>query len=252
MTVIDRSVRLPRLAFLTAWELQSLGTSHPVVGVNDLYLTDEMRADILRRTLARLTDLGLAAPHGLKPPLQRTLATLASATREFYGWSSFRSGDAGAILVASSGDKAVRLITDGANVHLDPIDGDQLAQHFVETLPNVPGVRVRSIAIPGTAYTGDHDFGDPLAEPSATQQQAARLRGLMRADRDAVHQLYAAVRDDQGIHHRSVPLSAIDLSHRGRVVTFLSGEDRGQDIINLVPGTPAKLISVLKATINGL
>jgi hypothetical protein len=49
-----------------------------------------------------------------------------------------------------------------------------------------------------------------------------------------------------------VPLSAIDLSHRGRVVTFRSGEDRGTDTINLVPGTPAKLISVLNATIKQL
>ena len=252
MTVIDRPVRLPRLAFLTAWELQSLGTPHPVVGINDLYLTDEIRADILRRTLARLTDLGLATPNGLKPPLQRTLATLASARREFYAWNSFRNGDAGAILVASSGNDAVRLIADGATVHLDAIDGDQLAQHFVETLPDVPGARVRSIAVPTSDFNGGHDYGDPLAEPSVTQQQAARLRELMEAERDAVHQLYAAVRDDQGVRHRSVPMSAIDLSHRGRVMTFLSGEDQRRDIINLVPGTPAKLISVLKNTIDGL
>jgi ESX secretion-associated protein EspG len=252
VTVIDRPVRLPRLAFLAAWELQGLGSPHPVVDINDLYLTDEMRADIQRRTLARLTDLGLATPHGLQPPLQRTLATIASATREFYAWTSFRDGDAAAILVASNDDGAVRLITDGAVVHLDPIDGDKLAQHFVETLPDVSAAQIRSTAINRTVYVGDHDFGDPLAEPSATQQRAARLRELMRAERDAVHQMYAAIRDGHDGRRRSVPLSAVDLSHYGRVLTFLSTGVSGEDVINFAPGTRAKLISVLKATINGL
>ncbi|MFD2415392.1 ESX secretion-associated protein EspG [Amycolatopsis pigmentata] len=252
MTVIDRPLRLPRLAFLTAWELQGLGTPHPIVGVNDLYLTDEFRADILRRTLARLTDLDLATPNGLKPALQHTLTTIASATRELYAWSSFRNGDTGAILLASRGDHAVRLITDGTAIHLDPIDPNQLTQHFVETLPDVPGARVRPITITNTDYNGDRDRGDPLAEPNVAEQQAAYLRELMRTERDAVHQMYAAVRDSQDVRHRSVPISAIDLSHRGRVVTFLSDGDGGPDAINLVSGTPTKLISVLKATLSGL
>lgn len=252
MTVIDRPVRLPRLAFLAAWELQGLGNPHPVVGINDLCLTDDMHADIQRRTLARLTDLGLATPQGLQQRLQRTLATIASARREFYAWSSFRNGDAGAILVASNDQDAVRLITDGTVVHLDPINGDRLTQHFVETLPDVPAARIRSAAITRTDYNGDHDFGDPLAETNAGQKQAARLRKVLQAERDAVHQIYAAARDDQDSRHRSTPLSAVDLSRYGRVVTFLSTGASEPDVINFVPGTPAKLISVLKATINGL
>lgn len=252
MTVIDRPVRLPRLAFLTAWELQGLGTPHPVIGLNDLYMTDRIRADVLRRTLARLTDIGLATPNGLKPALQKTLATVASATREIYAWSSFRDGDTGAILVASRGDHAVRLITDGTMVHLDTGNTNQLTQHFVETLPDVPGAQVQPITITNTDDPGDPEPGDPLAEPNVAEQQAAHLRELMRAERDAVHQMYAAVRDSQDVRHRSVPISAIDLSHRGRVVTFLSDGDGGRDAINLVSGTPTKLISVLKATLNGL
>jgi hypothetical protein len=252
VTVIDRPVRLPRLAFLAAWELQGLGTPPPVVGINDLYLTDELRVGILRRTLARLADFGLATPHRLEPPLRATLATMATASHEFYAWSSFRDGDVGAILVASSRDEAVRLITDGTIVHLDPIDADQLAEHFVDTLPDIPGARVRPIAVASSDYADDRHLGDPLAEPSAAEQQAARLRDLLSHERDAVHQLYAAVRDREDVRRRSVPLSAIDLSDRGRVITFLSGEDHGPDIINLVPGTRAKTISLLKATINGL
>jgi hypothetical protein len=252
VTVIDRPLRLPRIAFLTAWELQGLGTPHPIIGVNDLYLTDVIRADILRRTLTRLTDLDLATPNGLMPAFQHTLATIASATRELYAWSSFHYGDTGAILIASHGDHAVRLITDGTTVHLDPVDAEQLAQHFVETLPDVPGARVRPIAITSTDYTSDRDRADPLAEPNAAEQQANYLRELMRTERDAIHQMYAAVRDHQEVRHRSVPISAIDLLHRGRVVTFLSGDEGGPDIINLVPGTPTKLISVLKATLRGL
>lgn len=252
MTVIDRPLRLPRLAFLAAWDLQGLGTPHPIIGVNDLYLTDGIRADILRRTLTRLTDLGVATPNGLKPALQHTLATIASATREFYAWSNFRNGDTGAILVASCGDQAVRLITDGTAVHLDPVDAGQFAQHFVETLPDVPGARVHPVTITSIDYSGDRDRADPLAETNAAEQQATSLRELMRAERDAVHQMYAAVRDSQDVRHRSVPISAIDLSHRGRVVAFLSDGNVGPDAISLVSGSPAKLISVLKATLNGL
>lgn len=136
-------------------------------------------------------------------------------------------------------------------MHLDPIDGDQLAHHMVETLPDVPGARVRPITITSDDYNTEAGFADPLAEPGPAQQQAARLRELIRAERDAVHQIYAAIRDNHG-RRRSVPVSVLDLSHHGRVATFLSGGDRGQDIINLVPGTPAKLIAVLEATIDGL
>lgn len=254
VTSINRPLRLPRIAFLTAWELQGLGEPHPVVGVNDLYLTDEIRVDLRRRTLARLTDLGLATPNGLQPPLARTLAMLASATHEFYAWSSFRNGDAGAILVARHGYEAVRLITDGNVVYLDPIDADQLAQRFVETLPNVPGARVPSIMVPKKVYSGDYGGNpdDPLAEPSAAEQQATRLRELMRAERDALHQIYAVVRDGNGNRRRSVPISAVDLSRSGRVVTFRSGGGRAEETINLVPGAPAQLISLLNATIAGL
>jgi hypothetical protein len=74
----------------------------------------------------------------------------------------------------------------------------------------------------------------------------------MRTERDAVHQIYAAVRGSRDGRRRSVPLSAVDLSHYGRVVTFLSTGTSQQDIINLVPGTSGKLVSLLKATINGL
>ncbi|MBP2331281.1 hypothetical protein JOF56_011666 [Kibdelosporangium banguiense] len=75
----------------------------------------------------------------------------------------------------------------------------------------------------------------------------------MRADRDALHQLYAAVRGRSGSRRRSLPLSAIDLTDRGRVLTFLTmNPSTGQKQINLVPGTRANLASVLKATCDGL
>jgi hypothetical protein len=57
----------------------------------------------------------------------------------------------------------------------------------------------------------------------------------MGADRDAVHQIYTAVRDRSGHRRRSLPLSAVDLTGQGRILTYVNDDGNGQEQINVLP-----------------
>lgn len=247
MGVIDEPVRLPRPAFLTAWELAGAGEPHPVLGVNDYYMTDEFQAELQRRTLDTLTALGLARHGALSRPFRETLTVIARSDRQFYSWTGGRDEDgSGAILVAALGEDAVRMVTDHREIALDPIAADRLAEHFVETLPDVAGAAVRPLTVWRSDYENPAEPGrdDPLAGPA--NGPVRRLKDLMRADRDAVHQLYTAVRGGDGARRRSMPVSAIDLTGQGRVLTFADPGHDGERI-HLVSGTPGNLIATLVA-----
>ncbi|MFD8497326.1 ESX secretion-associated protein EspG [Amycolatopsis sp. NPDC059657] len=101
------------------------------------------------------------------------------------------------------------------------------------------------------AGDGNRAGRDGLAEPRRPGSEDY-LRELMHARRDAVHQLYAAVRDRSGARRRSLPLSAIDLTDEGRILTYLTDNDEGEEEINLVSATPRKLVAILAATLDEL
>ncbi|WP_370948824.1 ESX secretion-associated protein EspG [Amycolatopsis sp. cg5] len=253
MAVIDRPVRIPKLAFHLIWDLADLGEPHPVVGTNNYYMTSEFQAEMEVRALGRLAQLGLASDGLVDRRLNGTLRAIAECDSQFYAWSTFHDrDDSGAILLAAAGPDAVRLITDHEIVQLEPISPSRLAEQFVATLPDVPGAGIRPMAVSRAAYgPRDFDAQDPLAE-ARVSGSAEYLRELMRAERDAVHQLYVAVRDRAGARRRSLPLSAIDLADEGRVLTYLTDSDDGEEEINLVSGTSRKLVAVLEATVDGL
>lgn len=250
MEVIDEPVRMPTLALHTAWKFAGLGEPHPTIGPNNYYLTDEFAGELERRTLTRLTDLGLARRGMLTRAFRHTLTVLAQPSHELYSWTHLpRTGDAGAILVAALGSNAVRLVTDHAVVLIDPIDPDRLPEHLVETLPTVPGATVQSITVSRAEYDNAAGFAndDPLAEPA--DGPARRLANLTHAGRDAAHQIYIATRHGDGPRRRSVPISALDLTNQGRVLTFISYDGDGKaNQIRLTSGTPANLIATLNAT----
>lgn len=252
--MIDTPVRVPRLALLTAWEWERLGEPHPVLGVNTYYMTDEFRADLHRRTNDLLTGLGLVSGGVLTPRFRATLATLARADRAFYSWTTFpRHGDDdGAILVAALGRDAVRLLTDDKVVQLDPVSADGLAGHFLDALPEAPAAGVRPMRVAKSAFDG-RDDGSPiraLADNSRAASDVTRLRELMGAQRDAVHQIYAAVRDSSGERWRSLPLSAVDLTGRGRFLTYLTGDNAAEIVV--VPGDRRHMADALIGTMEGL
>ncbi|SEP54173.1 ESX secretion-associated protein EspG [Amycolatopsis saalfeldensis] len=254
MRIIDGPVRMPRPVFLVAWQLENLGEPPPVVGPDATYMTEEFQTALRRRAFDVLARLGLASDKGLfTAEFCATLATLAHPQREFYSWSSFRQSDEDdrAMLVSAVGRDAVRLATDHRLVQLDPIPSSELAESLIDTLPQCDAARVRRSHVSKVDYDypGRRYDADPLAEQP---EGADELRELMRADRDAVHQLYAAVRDASGYRTRSTPLSAIDLTGRGRVLTFLNDGADGEMQINVYPGHRRHLVDALDRTAEAL
>jgi hypothetical protein len=255
MTVIDRPVRIPRPVFLLSWELAGLGELPVIVEPDQTYRTAEATATLRERALEILARLGLADAGGvLVPQYHATLEVLSTARREVYAWSNLRGegGLAVAILTAETGRDAVRLITDREVIQLDPVRPRDFVESLVDALPTRPSARVRPLCVPKAHYDdAGRDYGtdDPLTEVS---EQADELRRLMRADRDAVHQLYAATRDGTGDRIRSTPLSAIDFTREGRVLSFVNDGPDGHPQINLYPGHRIHLVDALTLTLGAL
>ncbi|WP_326567688.1 ESX secretion-associated protein EspG [Amycolatopsis rhabdoformis] len=253
MTIINRPVRMPRPVFLVAWAVAELGEPPVVVGPDQTYRTDEAEAELRRRALDLLYDLGLATSAGeLTAQWHDTLEVLARPAREMYSWSNFRGGeDDGAILVSESGRDAVRLITDHRTVQLDPVPAREAAEHLVDALPSRPPARLAPMSVPKAHFDDagrDYESDNPLTEVS---HEADELRRLMRSGRDAAHQLYVATRDNAGNRARSTPMSVLDLTDRGRVLTFIGNTD-GEPRINVHPGHRAHLIEALHLASNAL
>ena len=247
---------MPRPVFLMSWELAGLGELPVVVEPDQTYRTDEATATLRQRVLDTLAGRGLASSDGvLTPQYRATLRVLATTQREVYGWSNLRydgGRDSGAILTAEAGRDAVRLITDHEVIQLDPVRPRDLVESLVDALPTRPPAKVRPLRVPKAHYDdAGRDYGadDPLTEVS---QQADELRRLMRADRDAVHQLYAATRDGTGDRIRSTPLSAIDFTREGRVLSFVNDGPDGHPQINLYPGHRIHLVDALTLTLGAL
>lgn len=244
MTIIDRPLRMPRSVFLALWHAEDLGKVPVVVEDTPMYLTEEGAAERAKRTRDLLNELGETAAEALRG----TLKLLATARHEVYGWTDFgtHQEDNGAILVAATRQEAVRLITDAEFVQLDPVSPHELAACLVMAMPECPPTAVRVMRVRREYY--DNGGADPLAEEGG---DADELRYLMRAPRDAVHQLHAAVRDERGERSYSSPLSVIDLRGRGRVLSFQSTRD-GAAQISVYPGNRASLIDAVDRTLAGL
>ncbi|MFF0146987.1 ESAT-6 protein secretion system EspG family protein [Amycolatopsis sulphurea] len=248
MNIIDRPVRLPRPVFLVSWELAGLGALPVVVEPDQTYRTDDGATAFRQHALDELARLGLTHENGrLIPPYQATLGVLATARREVYSWSNLRDANvqAAAILTAESGQDAVRLIIGHEVIQLDPVRPRALVESLVDTLPGYRVGRIRPLCVPKGHYDdGGRDYGgdDPLTDVAA---DADELRRLMRAERDAIHQLYAATRDRAGGRTRSTPLSAIDLTREGRVLSFVNDGPSGDPQINLYPGHRTHLVDAL-------
>ena len=245
MTIIDGPLRMPRPVFLSLWRAEGLGEVPVVVEETPMYLSAEGAAERARRARDLLTELGVSAAAALRA----TLELLAGARREVYAWTDFgtHQDDNGAILVAGSGRDAVRLITDGEAVQLDPVPPQELAECLVLAMPVCPAASIRPLHVPRDYYEGEG--GDPLAEEGGA---ADELRFLMRARRDAVHELHAAVRDNDGDRTYSTPLSAIDLTGRGRILSFVNTNRDGAERISVYPGSRGYLVDALNLTLDAL
>jgi len=249
MPIIERPVRMPRLAFLAVWNHEKLGEPPVVVEHAPMYVTDEFAEKLRVQSFGLLAQVGLAASGMPSPRLRGTLELLAGARREVYAWSHFgnRRGDNGAVLVAAAGREAVRVVADSRSVQVEPVSPRDISGSLVDLLPDCAPARLRPLRVPKEYY--DSASADPLAESSAGADQ---LRHLMRAEREAMHQMHVAVRDPAGERTHSTPLSAIDLTGRGRVLSFVNQDHAGELQINVYSGTRARLVEALSLTLSDL
>ncbi|GAB3353341.1 ESX secretion-associated protein EspG [Amycolatopsis echigonensis] len=249
MTILDKPVRLPRPAFFVAWNYVGGGTLPAVVDPDNTYATAEFTRELERRTMSRFEGLRLATPDGrLTSEFRATLELLAAPEKELYSWTAFvrQPDDNGAVLVASTGRDAVRLITDYRSIQLDPIPPRELAASLVTALPDYAPATISRLRVPLTYLEGSN--ADPLSESSG---DADLMRHLTRAERAAVHKLYAAVRRN-GNRARSTPLTVYDLTRTGRILAFTSTDNDGGQEATMWPGNHTNLIDALNLTLNGL
>ncbi|SFO98977.1 EspG family protein [Amycolatopsis arida] len=238
MTGDYRPLPLPRLALLRTWADEGLGEPHPVLGGNGYYLPAAASAKLDRLCGQWYEDLGLSAGGRLARPFRRLLRTLADAGREVYCWSSFAEPSRDqAVLVAVRDDTAARLVVRGGLTWLDTVDTDRWLEEFLATLPAAPPAPARPLTVEKSTLDSP---GDPLAE----DDPAADLRDWLAAERDAVHQVFTAVREPEGRRVRGLRLTILDLTHHGRIVTFLRDGTLGQDV-HLRPGTTGEITAAL-------
>lgn len=236
MTVLDRAVVLPKLAFTTAWAMLDLGDPHPVLGT-DLHhwMSDDVRRKLHEETISLLAEHGLARHDRLNPLWRATLRVISAPDREFYAWSGVRDGTQRASLIALRGDEGVCLLSRDTTVEVRPVRVKWPATSLYDTLPNVAGAPIRTVTVPRAPDDEPSDDRDYLAD-------------VLSRPQDAVHQLYTARRDESGRRSRSLPITALDLTNEGRVLTYLTEDDR----ITLTSGTPRTMVKTLNDTHAGL
>ncbi|MEV5718512.1 ESX secretion-associated protein EspG [Amycolatopsis mediterranei] len=229
MAVIDRPVVLPKLAFLTAWSMLDIGELPPAFGTGLQHWTSTGgRRELESRTMAALSDLGLARNKRLNELWRSTVAVLAGAGREYYAFSNFAGGRACSVLIAAGEGDAIRAIVDENVVALEPIEDKWFATALLDTLPDVPGAGVRRTVV--------------------AQDELDSINEVIRRPRSAVHQIYVARRDSDGERRRSMPISAIDLEESGRVLVYTDGDDN----LVMIPGTAREFVLTLNNTYAGL
>jgi hypothetical protein len=237
VSVLERAVVLPTLAFTTAWSMLDLGRPPAVLGTDtQFWVADTARRELEAATLQLLAGHGLARKNQLNELWRATLQVIDAAEREYYAWSGRNDGTHQAALVALRGEDAVRLLVTDTNVEVRPLPVKWPATSLYDTLPDVPGARVRTVTVPvPDAETASDPFADHTDEDY--------LRQMTARPQDAVHQLYTARRAD-GVRSRSLPVTALDLTGHGRVLVYRTGDDQ----IVLKPGPPSEVVRTLNAT----
>ncbi|MFE0022557.1 ESX secretion-associated protein EspG [Amycolatopsis sp. NPDC059021] len=245
MEVIDRPVVLPKPAFLTAWEMIDLGDPHPVIGTNLRYVTTDGFARRLHaRTMELLGEHGLARNNRLNGLWRSTLRVIDRAESEYYGWSTFRDGTSCAVLIAHRGGAAVRVVVNDSIVIVEPVAPKWPATTLLDTLPEAPAAAVRTVSVPRRLFDDPNPMpASPLADPEDTGD-VDYVKRVMAEPRDAVHQLYTARRADAGSRISSSPVTALDLTGRGRVLSFETGDEH----VILKAATPRDFVLTLNTT----
>ncbi|GAA1251005.1 hypothetical protein GCM10009676_42230 [Prauserella halophila] len=242
MAVINRPVALPRLVLARLWELEGLGSAHPVLGVSEMYTPRDDRAEVDAGIFRGLEEVGIANGEMLTREFRVALRILASPERELYCWSSH--GDdpsrSRALAMSTAGGQAVAVQVHDDMVTIAHVDERRLVEEFVGELPQVPAAPVRELHTSRAAYEQRDERRDMFAARPGPEQE---LHKHMNAPREAAHQVYTGATVD-GRYRRSKPFSLVDIRGSGRILVFADGQQN----IHLLPGSPANLARTFAAT----
>lgn len=260
MTLPDGPVVLPRIAFAKAWETERIGPPHPVTGVVDMWIEDDAAATVDELMWGALAEAGCydLRRGRIADDFRDLLLAIAHAPREVYCFSSHRDGTDRAILAVPYDKTSLTIVVAGELMSIAETTPG-LAHAVVTELPGHPPSVIREFIVPQHEYDthgnrgGSDDYGlDTTADHTAGPvDPAENLRTIMASPRTAGHQLYAAVRNG-GARRSSVPLTAVDTTGHGRVLTYLRPGPYGGMDIACGPGDDRNIASTLDNTLAGL
>lgn len=249
---MSTAVAVPRFAFIKAWEWWAPTPPPPVIGADTFWLNDTAKAVVETKVNEALARVGLIQGGAPTPRFRHVLTVLSRPEREISGWiAQTQTGDTGGILVAAAGRYGIRVVRDETMVVVEEIPPTDLIELFADVLPDVPPARIPDLVVPVSRYANPRDeaYEFDMQTRHTGPDPAATMRELVNAPRSGLHQIYAAVTGRSGRRLRSNPLTAIDLTDRGRILTFVTSHGpRREAEISCVPGGRRDLVEILHAT----
>lgn len=239
MSVLGEAVALPRIALLKVWEWEGFGQPDAVIGANDYWLSPDAADRLDDGVRASLEERELAVGGHLVPELRDTLRVLAQGRDRYFGWvNDVAGGTTCGVLVVAHGDEAVRLVRDEDYVGIERIYAEQLAEYMVDALPYLHPAPIEPLTVARSELGDDLDDGYPVlvSESPDGPSPVAEVRRLLGRERSGAHQLYAARRDAAGRDLISAPLTALDLTDSGRVLSVLDTSPDDEPLVRCVPG----------------
>jgi hypothetical protein len=253
--LLTEPVTVPRLALAQAWEWERVGAPHPVIGMVDVWLEDDIVGrfeDLTRQVLAEPGFYDLRKGRFVGEFRDLLLAT-ANAESECYCFSSTSDGQSTATLAVPAGRSAIRYTVDGDRVTLEKIPRHLLIRTVVDNLPACPAADIRSFSVARSEYESGQSgeaYDLDLTSDYTTPDPVDQLRALMTARRIAGHQFYVAARVNRS-RSVSMPLTAIDTIGQGRVLIYLQDGQNGDEIA-CGPGSDDYISGTLESTFQAL
>jgi hypothetical protein len=248
-------VTLPRLALAQAWEWERIGPPHPVIGVVDVWLEDEVVVrfeDLIRQVLAEPGFYDLRKDRFVGEFRDLLLAT-ANAESECYCFSSTNDGHSTATLAVPVGPSAIRYTVVGDRATLSKVPRHRLVSAVVESLPECQPADIHPFSVARSAYESRDDsetYSLDTTSDYTVPDSAEQLRTLITARRIGSHQFYVASRAGR-TRATSMPLTAVDTAGYGRVLTYLQDGPDGE-AITCGPGSPGYIVQTLENTLQAL
>lgn len=245
------AVAVPRFAFIKAWEWWAGTAPHPVVGADTFWFNDTAQATLEAKVNALLDQAGVAGGGVPTREFRRMLNVLARPEREVSAWvAQTETSETGGILVAFAGRDAVRVVRDETTVIVDEVRPDNLCDALIDVLPDVPAAPMQDLTIPASRYekVRDESYEFGLESRYSQPDPAGTVRELLNAPRTGLHQMYVGI-TSRGGRMRSNPITALDLTGQGRILTFLGpGENRHEPNLHCTPGGRNDLVEIFEAT----